>query len=105
MDAAEIRITALVGPLYPEERSSLFGRRSAIRAVVSALGEDQYLPDPPPIEQDASLRYAAVDEERRARRIARLLGSMNPAASNGAGTLRAKPGRSQKRRSAETPET
>ena len=66
-DEVTTLILETVGPLSDEEAARLFGRKSRIRAAARDLGVDQHLPEPPPFEQDESLRYAAKDAVRRLR--------------------------------------
>ena len=63
------RTRALVGTPSPAEVAKLWGRKSGLRAAARALGVDQYLPDLPPVEEDESLRNAAKDAARRARKL------------------------------------
>lgn len=81
MNRLQRMISELVGPLSPVEVATLLGRRSTIRAAARDLGVDQFLPEPPPVGEDASLRYAAADALRRARSFSRRRGSKSQCGS------------------------
>ena len=61
-------IIDLVGPPSREEVARLYGRKSPIRELARDLGIERYLPEPPPIAEDESLRCAEVDAARHARK-------------------------------------
>ena len=64
-------ILELFGPLSDVDRATLWGRKSETRARVGELRGHHNLPDPPPIEQDTSLKHAAENRIRGLRRVAR----------------------------------
>lgn len=98
------RITKLIGEttgwLSDAEIANLFGRRSKLRASVSALTGGRFRLPLPPEDEDVSLRCAAKDEADKARRLERQLDSKCPGGTTLVRNGRAMTGPRQRKRSA-----
>ena len=66
--AAVRLVHELVGPPTAKEIVTLFGRMSETRLLAREQGLERYLPAPPPIEDDLSLKYARAEAVIRTRR-------------------------------------
>lgn len=64
-------IAQTVGTLSPNEYARILGRRSHSRLGAERLGAATYLPPPPPIEQDWTLRVAQAAEASEQKRVTR----------------------------------